>query len=164
MVLTVRPAESSDVERLASLHVATWRETYAHLLPQDFFDEAHSRMRHRMWTRILGNPRDEWTVRIAEIEGRACGFAMSGPSIVPDDQDPPRDRQLLNLYVSVAHHGSGVGQALLDEALGPGPAMLWVAQQNPRAVAFYRRNGFELDGAEQIDPGAPMITDARMVR
>ncbi|MEP7765155.1 hypothetical protein [Sanguibacter sp. 25GB23B1] len=74
-------------------------------------------MRQRMWTHILGNPRDDWTVRIVEIDGRACGFAM-----------------------------------------------LWVAKQNPRAVAFYRRNRFELDGAEQIDPGAPMITDARMVR
>lgn len=40
----------------------------------------------------------------------------------------------------------------------------WVAKENPRAIAFYRRNGFELDGAEQTDPGAPSITDARMVR
>ena len=37
-------------------------------------------------------------------------------------------------------------------------------KENPRAIAFYRRNGFELDGAEQIDPGAPLITDARMAR
>ncbi|MCB5275771.1 hypothetical protein BJG92_03324 [Arthrobacter sp. SO5] len=41
--------------------------------------------------------------------------------------------------------------------------MLWVAKDNPRAVAFYRRNGFEFDGAEQTDP-APKIVDARMVR
>jgi len=42
--------------------------------------------------------------------------------------------------------------------------MLWVARQNPRATAFYARNGFALDGAEQVDPHAPSITDARMVR
>lgn len=42
--------------------------------------------------------------------------------------------------------------------------MLWVAKDNPRAVAFYRRNGFDFDGVEQRDPGAPKITDARMVR
>jgi ribosomal protein S18 acetylase RimI-like enzyme len=57
-----------------------------------------------------------------------------------------------------------VGQALLDATLGTDPAMLWVAKENPRAIAFYRRNGFRFDGAEQIDPHAPRITDARMVR
>jgi len=57
-----------------------------------------------------------------------------------------------------------VGQALLDHVLGDSPAMLWVAAQNPRAIAFYRRNGFEFDGVEKVDPVAPLITDARMLR
>lgn len=48
--------------------------------------------------------------------------------------------------------------------MGDGEAMLWVAKDNPRAVAFYRRNGFDLDGTEQRDPGAPKIVDARMLR
>ena len=42
--------------------------------------------------------------------------------------------------------------------------MLWVAKENPRAVAFYLRNGFRFDGVEQTDPHAPLITDARLVR
>lgn len=57
-----------------------------------------------------------------------------------------------------------MGQALLDETLGDGPAMLWVAKENPRATAFYLRNGFRFDGVEQIDPHGPSITDARMLR
>jgi ribosomal protein S18 acetylase RimI-like enzyme len=66
--------------------------------------------------------------------------------------------------VTRAAHGTGIGQALLDEVLGEEPAMLWVAKENPRAIAFYRRNGFELDGAEEVDPSMPSITHARMVR
>ncbi|WP_447944255.1 hypothetical protein [Microbacterium aurum] len=53
---------------------------------------------------------------------------------------------------------------MLDEVLGTEPAMLWVAKENPRATAFYLRNGFRFDGVEQTDPHAPLITDARMVR
>lgn len=68
------------------------------------------------------------------------------------------------LYVCGAHYGTGAGQALIDEALGDGPAMLWVAKENPRATAFYLRNGFHFDGVEQTDPHASTITDARMVR
>jgi ribosomal protein S18 acetylase RimI-like enzyme len=71
---------------------------------------------------------------------------------------------VFGIYVAAAHHGTGVGQSLLDATAGDGPAMLWVAKDNPRAVAFYRRNGFEFDGAEQADPGAAGMTGARMVR
>lgn len=81
-----------------------------------------------------------------------------------EGEKPPRDRQLYAIYVSASHYGAGVGQALLDEALPGGPAILWVAKQNTRATAFYRRNGFRFDGTEQSDPYAPAITDARMVR
>jgi ribosomal protein S18 acetylase RimI-like enzyme len=65
--------------------------------------------------------------------------------------------------VLAAHHGTGIGQTLLDEVLGSGPAQLWVAKQNPRAIAFYRRNGFAFDGAEQTDESTD-ITEARMLR
>jgi ribosomal protein S18 acetylase RimI-like enzyme len=68
------------------------------------------------------------------------------------------------LYVAAADHGGGAGQALLDAVLEEGPAVLWVAKENPRAIAFYRRNGFEFDGAEQTDPMVPTIIDVRMLR
>mgnify|MGYP003115530968 FL=1 len=117
-----------------------------------------------MWTHILGNAREEWSIRIAESRDRIIGFAFLGPSLGPEGQELPRDRQLFSIYVTAEHHGTGVGQALLDATAGDGPAMLWVARENLRAVAFYLRNGFEFDGAEQTDPGAPEIIDARMVR
>jgi len=164
MNFSVTRPELSDAPAIADLHVAAWRETYAHLLPPGYFSDAHLRMRQEMWSYILGNPRDEWSVRIANSDGQLVGFAMAGPSFGPAGQDLPRDRQLYSLYVTAAHHGTGVGQSLLDQTLGSGAAMLWVAKQNPRAIAFYRRNRFELDGVEQVDPSAPNITDARMVR
>ncbi|MCT9821431.1 GNAT family N-acetyltransferase [Microbacterium sp. W1N] len=164
MDFLVRTPVASDAPAIAALHVRTWQETYAHLLPAGFFDEAHTRMRHDMWTHILGAPRPDRVVRLAEVDGVPTGFAFSGPSMGTADAQPPRARQLYCLYVSRGAHGTGIGQALLDETLGADPAMLWVAAQNPRAIAFYRRNGFAFDGVEQIDPGAPAITDARMVR
>jgi ribosomal protein S18 acetylase RimI-like enzyme len=164
MPFTLREPALPDAPEIAELHVATWRETYSRLLPEDFFTEEHVRSRHQMWNRILGDPREEWTIRIAESKGQIIGFAFAGPSLGVKGQELPRDRQLFSLYVLAEHHGAGVGQALLDATAGDGPAMLWVAKDNPRAVAFYRRNGFDFDGTEQTDPGAPEIVDARMVR
>lgn len=102
----------------------------------------------------------------------------SAPPAPPVPPVPPA-RELSTLYVLRSHHGTGAGQALLDATIGavappapgsppapapaPAPVSLWVAEQNPRALAFYRRNGFRRDGAEKQDPGAPAITDVRMV-
>ena len=59
---------------------------------------------------------------------------------------PSTPRQLGRLYVLPRRHGTGLGQALLDLALGVDPAYLWIMAGNPRAEAFYRRNGFVPDG------------------
>ncbi|PRZ17567.1 GNAT family N-acetyltransferase [Nesterenkonia sandarakina] len=184
----IREPRLEDADRIAAVHVATWQETYTDLLPEGFFTEDHARMRREMWTRILTAPREEWTIRVAESDGAIIGFAMAGPvqeaaaPAAPVDSAPPAPpaRELSTLYVLRSHHGTGAGQALLDATIGavappapgsppapapaPAPVSLWVAEQNPRALAFYRRNGFRRDGAEKQDPGAPAITDVRMVR
>ncbi|MCS6582511.1 GNAT family N-acetyltransferase [Curtobacterium citreum] len=53
-------------------------------------------------------------------------------------------------------------QALLDTVLADRPASLWVAADNPRAHAFYRRNGFTPDGAESAF--GPIPRTVRLVR
>jgi ribosomal protein S18 acetylase RimI-like enzyme len=164
MTFTLREPVPADAAELAALHVSTWRETYTQLLPDGFFDDAFVDGRHRMWTRIVEQPRDDLIVRVAEQDGRIIGFAVSGRPIGPFAEEAPRDRQLYMIYLAASSHGGGAGQALLDGVLGDGPSMLWVAKDNPRAVAFYRRNGFEFDGVEHVDPSTPLLTEARMVR
>lgn len=199
MAVVIREPRPEDAERIAAVHVDTWKETYIDLLPEGFFTEEHSGMRREMWTRILAEQRSQWSIRVAEVDGEIIGFAMAGPAQDAAEPAEPADlpsRTLYTLYVLRSHHGTGAGQALLDSTLGVGsgtgsgagsgagagtgagigavaapdagarvePVSLWVAKQNPRAIAFYLRNGFRFDGAEQQDPGAPAITDARMVR
>ncbi|PZE62480.1 GNAT family N-acetyltransferase [Curtobacterium sp. MCLR17_044] len=53
-------------------------------------------------------------------------------------------------------------QALLDTVLADRPASLWVAADNLRAHAFYRRNGFTPDGAESAF--GPIPRTVRLVR
>ena len=63
-----------------------------------------------------------------------------------------------------AHPGERHTQ-LADAALGDDPASLWVLEDNPRARAFYRRHGFDPDGAVKthtVDGAA--IREVRLVR
>lgn len=164
MRVTTRIPASADAAEIALLHVESWRETYGHLLPGDYFSTEYVDGRRHTWERVLMEPRNDVTIRVAEDDSGIIGFAWVGPGLGRESEDAPRARQLYAIYVLAAHHGSGVGQTLLDETLGRGPAMLWVAKENPRAIAFYERNGFQLDGAEEVDPSRPTITGVRMVR
>ncbi|MCW2502942.1 MAG: acetyltransferase, partial [Actinomycetia bacterium] len=60
--------------------------------------------------------------------------------------------ELMSLYVGAAHRGSGLGGRLLRHALGSAAAFVWVFAPNVRAIAFYARYGFMLDGGCAPDP------------
>ncbi|KPN16449.1 GNAT family N-acetyltransferase [Arthrobacter sp. Edens01] len=170
----LRRPEPDDADELAALHVQTWQETYDHLLPAGFFTSEFLDGRLRLWQHLTSATGGARLVRLAEVaEGntgavgeeylhKIVGFAVAGPDT--ESGDGKDNRQLFSLYVLRRLHGTGVGQTLLDEVLGKEPAVLWVAKDNPRAVAFYRRNGFEFDGTVRSDPAAPGLVECRMLR
>ena len=56
------------------------------------------------------------------------------------------------LFVDPARHGSGVGRALIAHARAlHGPLTVDVNEQNPLAVGFYERLGFERTGRSPTD-------------
>ena len=153
-----------DVEELASVHVRAWRETYGALLPWHFYDDAARQARREMWSDRLSDEDGRSRVRLARQGDEIVGFVAHGPAIEHQGHRPVRDEQLFALYVLSFCHGQGVGQALLDEALGGRPAQLWVAKDNSRARRFYEKNRFVNDGTEQIDPDLDGLVEVRMIR
>lgn len=163
MDFTIREPQKSDAEAIARVHVESWKETYGHLLPEDFFGGDLHHRRLGMWQRMLASGTDPFVVRVGESsEGEIVGFILIGPS--DDPKTAPRKRSLFAIYVMNSHHGTGMGQALLDAGLGDDPAVLQVEKTNLRAQAFYRRNGFEFDGVEDVDERHPALVDVQMVR
>ena len=143
------------------MHMQCWREAYSHLLSDGFFDQRTPEQAGERWAQALGKPVEGSSVHVATADGQIVGFASSGPS---RDEAPVRDLQLWAIYLLAEHHGSGLGQRLLDAALGDRPASLWMAKDNPRALAFYRRNGFEPDGTEKIEASWENLHEIRLVR
>jgi ribosomal protein S18 acetylase RimI-like enzyme len=158
--IVVRRGRVDDAAAIALVHIQAWRETYARLVEPGELDELSVDRRTTRWAAILVDTRS--SVWVAEIDGELIGFATAGAR---RDHDFPRPIELEALYVLADHHGTGAGQQLLDAAVGAAPAFLFVAEDNPRAQAFYRRNGFEFDGEIEGYPlvRTPIIS-ARMVR
>jgi len=141
---TLRAARPEDAEAIARVHAASWRDTYGRFVDDPdtnpWFDvERRIGMRE---TTLTGA--GHATV-VAEGPEGIVGFASTTQTTEPDAVRP---EELTMLYVLQRAHGSGAGQALLDAVLADRPASLWVAADNPRAHAFYRRNRFRPDGAE----------------
>jgi GNAT superfamily N-acetyltransferase len=160
MTIDVRAAVLTDARGIARVHVKVWQEAYAHLVPGDVLSRLSVDQRELRWNEII--PLANATIWVATDDDVVVGFAGSGPS---RDPDSPRDLELQSLNVLASHHGTGAGQRLLDAAIGDAPAMLWVADDNPRARAFYARNGLLPDGTTKIGPVAGTdILEARLVR
>ncbi len=146
---------------MAHVHNEAWRETYGGLFPEDRFGSEALEQREHMWSQILSSNRPDRVVRVAEADGSIIGFAFVGPAM---DPDAPRGLELYMIYLRRHALGTGAGQLLIDAVLGESDATLWVADRNPRAHAFYRRNRFHPDGATKTDPDAPDVVQARFVR
>ena len=137
--MEVRPAGLDDVRLTEEVRVATWKVAYRGVVPDEHLDAmtvTDERVAH-LQARYGGDVR----TLLAEDDGRAVGMAVVGPC---RDEDRPGERELYALYVLPERWGSGVGQVLWDAALPF--TSLWVLADNPRARAFYERNGFRRDG------------------
>jgi len=158
----VRPATVVDADGAGSVHYASWVETYTGLASQDFWDRASRERSVATWRHLLEDGLD---ASVAEVAGAIVSVAVAGQSKDRNGYPPVRARVLSNLYVLAAHHGTGIGQALLDVVVPPGTgAELWVARDNPRAVRFYERNGFVPDGASDDGSAFGGIAAFRMLR
>jgi GNAT superfamily N-acetyltransferase len=156
-VITVRPAVPEDAERIVDIRNTGWREAYAHLLSAEFLANLSANADGIR----RGIERPDRTIVVAELDGEVVGYALAAPA---DEEDAPRDWYLPQIYQYSRAHGSGTGQALLDAALGDRPAYLWTAEDNPRAIAFYRRNGFVPDGARKLISEWENMAAIRLVR
>ena len=154
----VRHASPVDAEALAHLHLDVWDDAYTGLMPQQLLDDRRERVAERIerWREVLGSGTD--TTIVAAGPDGLVGFAAAGAG---RDNDVDTDLELKALYVRAAHWGGGVGYALLEEAIGDRAAYLWVLAGNDRALRFYERQGFRLDGTQdEHDEGLHV----RMVR
>lgn len=168
---SIRPAAIADAPGIARVHWDSHQTTYVEpgRISRERVEAWTMADRVARWTANLAIANDVYpapegfhrmAIWVAEVDGRVIGWANTSAG---RDPDGPRDLELEGLYVLDAHHGIGVGQALLDAAIGDRPAYLWALADNPRAHAFYRRNGFVADGTRKFDE-LWQITEVRFVR
>ena len=91
-------------------------------------------------------------VLVADWLAEARPWAWVDPADSPVGFMALTDSHVDALFVDPARHGAGVGRALIGHARAlHGSLTVDVNEQNPRAVGFYERLGFERTGRSPTD-------------
>lgn len=162
MEYSIRQAVPGDADALVRMHTAVHEECYGHVLPPAFFAARRASIQERTERRRPYLASAEPRIIALDADGEIVGFADAGQG---RDADRPHSLELYSIYALARTHGSGLGTALLQAALGNAAAYLWVLEDNPRARAFYAKHGFLADGERKLLPadwyGLPEIRLAR---
>jgi GNAT superfamily N-acetyltransferase len=161
MTYWIEPLTEAAIEVTARCHAACWTEAYSSIVPAFYLAEMtdvptriekwHARLQAGVGTILIARDASDDVV----------GIVHAGPPR-RDEPDMPQ-RELYTLYTRQITYGSGLGQQLLDLAVGAQDAFLWVYEQNPRARRFYEKNGFVPTGRSKFD-GDTGVREITMVR
>jgi len=152
--VTIRPAGEADAAGIAGVHVRSWQEAYAGIVPEAYLAALDAQERAADWTRFLqSGPADHVTTWVAQAGPQIVGFVSLGPS---RDEDAARgDREIYSIYLDPGIWGHGVARDLMRTVIGEAGdhtrLSLWVLAANDRARQFYRRHGFLADGVERYE-------------
>ena len=160
----VREATGEDCASLSLVASATFLETFAGMIDGDAL-LAHCATAHdpaKLAAALAGGAR-AW---LAEIGGAPVGYAsLCEPEL---EAALDRDIELKKIYVLSRFHGSGIAGDLFEAAWAAASdrrrLLLGVKDDNYRAIAFYRKMGFEQIATRQFDIGGMLYDDVVFAR
>jgi ribosomal protein S18 acetylase RimI-like enzyme len=165
-VAQIRIATLDDAPALGAMHVASWRETYAGLLPDKTLSSLSVEARATAWTKIMQEPATERStvIYLAEHEGSIIAFGSCGAQRTDGLTDKGYDGEVSAIYVLREFQERKIGTrlfyAMSSDLIRRGfnAAALWVLRDNLRARRFYERYaGQVIAEREDVRGGAVLI-------
>lgn len=122
---------------------------------------------------VAGGTAAGWAERVAEPGARATWVADRAGEVVgvavasAAGAGGVRSLELEVLALAETETDPATREHLLELAVGDAPCLVWVAEADTGAQAFYARHGFAADGARRSGAGSDIRgagSDIRMVR
>ena len=166
---TIRRAVAADAAALAALAERTFRAAFeADNTAEDM--AAHVARSYGPALQAAEIADRRLTTIVVEAEAALVAYSQLRQGAAPPCVTGPSPLELQRFYVDAGWHGRGLAQALmaatLDEARVAGAGTIWLGvwERNPRAIAFYRKAGFDEVGAHDFLVGRDRQRDLVMAR
>jgi diamine N-acetyltransferase len=167
--LTIRKATSADADLLSGLALQIFLDTFGpQNKPEDI--ELHAQRSYSRDIQLAEINDPSLTYLIAEVDGKAAGFAMIGLPRSESCSNFASPIELFRFYIDKGWHGKGIAEPMMNEcenvarSLGGKTICLSVWLENPRAIRFYEKQGFRKEGTQPYVLGNDVQTDWVMAR
>ena len=165
----LRDATAADNHLLAEMGAQTFSDTFAQdNNPEDMAAYLAASFSPEKQAEELADPAS--TFLIAESQEEVVGYARLVYGPAPPVVRARNPVEIARFYSIKEWIGKGVGprlmQACLSKAEMHGCDVIWldVWELNPRAIAFYRKWGFAIVGAQSFQLGDDLQSDLLMAR
>lgn len=165
-MIKVRYATSDDFQILGKIHAASWKTAYKNIIPTEILDNITAEKRAAYFKKALEEGFEEDAI-IYE-DDTPLGLICIGKA--RDKELDDSYGEIGGLYLMPEAFGKGIGSALIQWGIkelnsrGYEKVILWVLEDNSRAIKFYEKHGFIFDGTiKKINIGKP-LNECRYVK
>jgi GNAT superfamily N-acetyltransferase len=160
--MQIRPATPADAEAIARVHVQSWREAYAGIVPDPVLETLSVERRTMMWLEITTTRTRSSFVYVAEDPTAGIvGFASGGAQ---RDKGIDYAGEVYALYLLQSHQKQGLGRQLFQavierlRAAGHQSILVWVLAQNLSRY-FYEKMGGIYVTEKEIEIGGATLPE-----
>ncbi|MGB0389276.1 MAG: GNAT family N-acetyltransferase [Ardenticatenaceae bacterium] len=168
--IQIRPATIHDAAPLSTLATTVFSDTYGAMIPPDTLQKhLEEQLSPEALKADLTHLSSHYLVArdacVAHDKETLIGFSKLSPSHLPSTLRSTRSIEIVKLYVANPYHGFGIGAKLMKRSLSKakelGYESIWLCvwEKNERAIAFYRKWGFEKVGMIEILVGDVVFDD-----
>lgn len=165
--ILIQPPRLTDVSALSSLARRVFVNTYGRAIPNEvlvrYLEKAFS------IEQLSADAQDkDAQILLAWQQDTLAGFSRLEPNAPPAPVSSESAIELSKLYVADEFQRQGVGTKLMEHSIGRairlGYKFLWlfVWEQNARAIAFYKKCGFDAVGSHDLYIGEALFKDLVM--
>jgi ribosomal protein S18 acetylase RimI-like enzyme len=165
--ITLRALSTADVETLQAIGVQSFTEAFAHLNnPEDFRAYLDKAFHTEQLRSELANLSSSFF--LATAAGAPVGYLKVNFGNAQTEPQGDDAMEIERIYALAAWHGKGVGEALLKKALSLAREkemqLVWLGvwEENPKAIRFYQKHGFEVFGKHHFWLGQDLQHDLLM--
>ncbi|MCH4851422.1 GNAT family N-acetyltransferase [Bifidobacterium pseudolongum] len=163
----IEMAQSTDVNTIRDLSIATFAETFASLNTEEDMEQYNERhFSTDELQREIDNP--DSTFVVAKVDGVPAGYMKVNVGDAQTEEMLGNRMEVQRLYILRQYKRNGLGTRFMhtafDMARAQGKSVIWLGvwEHNDAAIAFYKRMGFVQFGSHDFVLGEDRQTDLLM--
>jgi ribosomal protein S18 acetylase RimI-like enzyme len=165
-MVKIRRGTVDDAQAIAHVQVATWRTTYAGIVPDDHLAGLDPVRMSEKWGKVLAEAESETCFFVTEnAHGDVVGFACGGPLREPL---AGYEGELYAIYILQDEQRRGMGRALARAVVcdlvdrGMTSMVIWALAENP-CRGFYDALGGRVLARRDVEMGGARLPEVAYV-